>query len=151
MKKKGKLNRQYPKLAKEFHPVLNGEIRPKDVDINTKIRHWWKCPKKYCQASYQATVRQRVSEEVICPTCEKRAQERALNKIKKDPLFVEWEETKKNINTIDKYIVEFLNEDFSHTRKMSGGRKVKRALMNIENDLKEFRNKTMELKKAKYN
>ena len=68
MKLNGKLNRQFPELAKEFHPTLNGAIRPKDVDVSQKKTvYWWKCHKKNCKADFKATVRQRVTGEVGCP------------------------------------------------------------------------------------
>jgi hypothetical protein len=32
-----------PKLAKEWHPIKNGNLTPRDVGIHSKKKVWWKC------------------------------------------------------------------------------------------------------------
>ena len=33
-----------PDLADQWHPVLNGELRPENVSASTNRKLWWKCP-----------------------------------------------------------------------------------------------------------
>jgi cytochrome c-type biogenesis protein CcmH/NrfF/very-short-patch-repair endonuclease len=35
----------YPKLAKEWHPTKNGNLKPKDVTFGSTKKVWWKCHK----------------------------------------------------------------------------------------------------------
>lgn len=41
-----------PDLAAEFHPTLNGDLRPSDVAIGSTKLRWWKC--HICGAEWQA-------------------------------------------------------------------------------------------------
>jgi hypothetical protein len=34
----------HPEIAKEWHPTMNGEVRPEDVVALSAIARWWKCP-----------------------------------------------------------------------------------------------------------
>jgi hypothetical protein len=34
-----------PELAKEWHPILNGNLTPNDVTTTSTKKVWWKCPK----------------------------------------------------------------------------------------------------------
>ena len=142
---KGKLNRQFPKLAKEFHPSLNGDVFTKDVDVDTKKMYWWKCQNKYCQTDFKATVKQRVQEDVGCPTCQKRTLQRKINKAMKDPLFQQWLELETMFGEIDKNFVEFMSEDNSKTRKLREGLAAKKKIDAIENYMKQFRKITIKI------
>jgi len=134
---KGKLNRKYPQLAKEFHISLNGDIKPKDVDVSqVKKYYWWKCPKKNCKADYKATIRQRLSGDIFCPICKERAVRRQINEAKKDPLFQQWLELETLFGEIDEHIGELLNEDNSKTKKLKHGLKSWRKIDTIEKSLK---------------
>lgn len=35
----------YPTVAAQWHPTLNGAVRPRDVSRASSVRRWWKCPK----------------------------------------------------------------------------------------------------------
>ncbi|MBS2009432.1 MAG: zinc-ribbon domain-containing protein [Cyanobacteria bacterium SZAS TMP-1] len=39
------LKTKYPKLAKEFHPKLNGKLSPEDVIAAGRKKYWWQCQK----------------------------------------------------------------------------------------------------------
>ena len=53
-----------PRLAKEWHPTKNGNLKPTDVYANSRTRVWWQCPIGH---EYQAVVRERNSGRTNCP------------------------------------------------------------------------------------
>ena len=55
-----------PKIAKEWHPVRNRKLTPRDVTAGAARKIWWKCPKGH---SYQQTASRRVFEGHGCPVC----------------------------------------------------------------------------------
>jgi len=145
---KGKLNRQFPKLSKEFHPTLNGDIFTRDVDVDSRKVYWWKCTKKYCQTDFKATIKQRVDEKVNCPICEERALKREINKAMKDPLFQQWLELETMFGEIDEHFVEFMEEDNSKTKKLREGWSAKKKIDAIEKYMKQFRQLTIKVEKS---
>lgn len=55
-------------LAKEWHPTLNGNLKPTDVKSNSGKKVWWLCPD--CRHEWQAVISSRNSG-VGCPICAK--------------------------------------------------------------------------------
>lgn len=55
-----------PALAKQWHPVLNGNITPENVYAKTGHKYWWKCEKGH---EWQASPAKRVSNNRGCPFC----------------------------------------------------------------------------------
>ena len=73
VKKKGQgtnhgLIEQYPDLVAQWHPSLNGTLRPRKVPADSKKRVWWNCPKGHV---WRATVysRTRATDPTACPVC----------------------------------------------------------------------------------
>lgn len=62
-----------PKLAKEWHPSLNGSISPKNVMPGSGKKAWWKCP--LCGHEWKAVISNR-NKGSGCPNC-------ALDKLRK--------------------------------------------------------------------
>ena len=58
-----------PKLAEEWHPTLNGELKPSEVSPGSSKKVWWCCDKGH---SWQATVALRSASSRGCPTCNPR-------------------------------------------------------------------------------
>lgn len=56
-------------LAKEWHPVKNGEITPSDIFANSNEKVWWLCP--VCNHEWEATVTNRNNNKRGCPSCAK--------------------------------------------------------------------------------
>ena len=54
-----------PKLAREWHPVKNGDLTPKDVTIGSNKKVWWKCSKGH---EWMATITNRKNHHG-CPYC----------------------------------------------------------------------------------
>lgn len=57
-----------PKLAKQWHPNLNGNIMPNDVTINSGRKIWWQCDKGH---EWKTAVSHRTNG-TGCPVCSNR-------------------------------------------------------------------------------
>lgn len=53
-------------LLQQWHPIKNGELRPKDVSYGSKKKIWWQCEKGH---EWQAIVCSRVGKHAGCPYC----------------------------------------------------------------------------------
>lgn len=54
-----------PNLAKQWHPIKNGELTPRDVTISSNKRIWWICDKRH---EWKTTIAERTSGKG-CPYC----------------------------------------------------------------------------------
>jgi len=83
---------QYPKVAKEWHPVKNGEIAPQSVTPVSSKKIWWQCKKGH---EWEAAVGSRTANGTGCPYCSgKIASEENNLKLKVPELCKEWHPTK---------------------------------------------------------
>jgi len=57
----------YPELAKEWHPIKNGELTPYDITVGSNIKVWWKCAKGD-DHEWLTNVNSRTNE-TGCPIC----------------------------------------------------------------------------------
>ncbi len=57
-----------PEIAAEWHPTLNGDLKPTDVTKGSGISVWWHCPEGH---DYQSVINSRVSMNYGCPFCSK--------------------------------------------------------------------------------
>jgi hypothetical protein len=56
----------HPEIAKEFHPTLNGELKPEHLTYGSDERPWWLCAKGHC---WPATVSNRCRLGRGCSKC----------------------------------------------------------------------------------
>ena len=57
----------FPDIAKEWHPIKNGEFKPDKVTHASHKKVWWLCPNGH---SYDATIANRTSKKGSnCPHC----------------------------------------------------------------------------------
>ena len=57
----------FPKIANEWHPTKNGELKPDKVTHGSNKKVWWLCPKDH---SYDAVINKRTREKPTgCPYC----------------------------------------------------------------------------------
>jgi len=61
-----KLLSSYPNLVKEWHPTKNGELTPNEVNIGSRKKVWWLCPKGH---SYNSVIAGRTGRKRGCPYC----------------------------------------------------------------------------------
>ena len=64
------LKNLYPKIAEEWHPTKNGDLKPDQVPYGSDKKVWWKCPKGE-DHEWEAQVYNR-SHGTGCPFCSRR-------------------------------------------------------------------------------
>lgn len=57
---------RFPNLAAQWHPTLNGDLRPDQVTPGTRRKVWWICQNGH---EWQAAVASRTSGGTGCPVC----------------------------------------------------------------------------------
>jgi hypothetical protein len=67
MKKKS-LTETHPEVAKQWHPILNGDLTPNSVTKGSHKKVWWKCSKGE-DHEWLTRVGLRTSGETSCPIC----------------------------------------------------------------------------------
>lgn len=76
VKKIGSLAETMPDLAKEWHPIKNGNLTPNDITAGRFKHVWWLCPK--CGYEWQASPNHR-KRGVGCPCCRGRVPKSGAN------------------------------------------------------------------------
>jgi positive regulator of sigma E activity len=68
---KGTVADYFPELVREWHPELNGELRPDNIARASTERVWWLCPQDP-EHVWQTTVKSRASrgKSTGCPFCD---------------------------------------------------------------------------------
>ncbi len=56
----------HPKLAQEWHPTKNGDLKPTDITHGVGISIWWKCLLGH---EWKTTPNKRTSDKTGCPFC----------------------------------------------------------------------------------
>ena len=78
-----------PKIASEWHPIKNGDLRPEDFTSGSNRKFWWQCPKGD-DHEYEAQVYLRTNGNG-CPFCSGKKPSKANNLLVKNPtLASEW-------------------------------------------------------------
>lgn len=62
------LKKRFPEIAKEWHPKLNGDLKPEDVTYGSSFDCWWRC-KKFPEHEWQTKVTTRTHHNSGCPFC----------------------------------------------------------------------------------
>ena len=76
VQKKNSLAEKHPELAKEWHPIKNGNLTPYMFMPGSDIKVWWICPK--CGNEYQNTISHRSSGQG-CRKCGRKKASQALS------------------------------------------------------------------------
>ena len=83
---------QYPEIAKEWHPVLNGELQPNEVKATSKLKIWWMCDKGH---EWEVSPLVRTVNNTSCPICARSAKRNKKPFTVTNPeLMKEWHPTK---------------------------------------------------------
>lgn len=90
-----------PDVAKEWHPTLNGTLRPEDVSSTSHKKVWWRCSIGVClnqKHDYQAEVRYRIKGVAKCPDCPRSSvQDKNRLSTKFPEIAAEWHPTKNRL------------------------------------------------------
>ena len=60
------LETKYPNVAKQWHPIKNGDLTPSDVISGSGKNAWWICSKGH---EYEQVIERRVKHPDSCPIC----------------------------------------------------------------------------------
>jgi hypothetical protein len=66
--KDNSLKAKFPKIAAQWHPTKNGDLRPEDVAPASGLQIWWRCPKGPDHI-WQANCANRTGRSSGCPAC----------------------------------------------------------------------------------
>ena len=84
---------KHPKIASEWHPTKNGDLRPEDFTPMSGKKFWWKCPKGD-DHEWEISIAHR-SNGRRCPFCSGRKTSKANNLLVTNPILAsEWHPTK---------------------------------------------------------
>lgn len=67
----------FPRIAKEWHPVKNGNLTPSEISRGSNKKFWWKCSK--CEYEWEARVADRTIDSTGCPACANKVVVSGLN------------------------------------------------------------------------
>jgi hypothetical protein len=70
----------YPDVAKEWHPILNGDSKPEHFTYASGKKAWWACPKDKCGYEWSAQIDRRTRRGDGCPKCNQSHGEKAVAK-----------------------------------------------------------------------
>ena len=93
---------RYCELRKEWHPTMNGDLKPEDVPYSSHKRVWWLCPAGH---SYDMAVNKRTQRGFNCPICSGHRTVAGINDFatKYEEIAKEWHPTKNGDKTPDMF------------------------------------------------
>jgi len=56
----------YPSIVKEWHPIRNGDLTPKDFTNGSDQKVWWLCSEGH---SYETSIKNKTRASSLCPFC----------------------------------------------------------------------------------
>lgn len=82
-----------PEMAKEWHPTLNGDLKPSQVSCGSNKKVWWQCSKGH---EWETSIMNRTNKKSNCPCCSGRNAIEGINDLEtKFPnIAKEWHSTK---------------------------------------------------------
>ena len=97
----------HPEVAAQWHPTLNGDLKPSDVTAGCNKKMWWKCPKKCpegCEHVWEASLNNRCKGRG-CPYCaQKKVSCKHISIVFTHPdIAAQWHPTKNNNLQPDNY------------------------------------------------
>ena len=65
--KENSLATKHPEIAKQWHPIKNGELKPSMFLCGSSYNAWWLCP--VCGNEWQSQINSRVAQKTGCKKC----------------------------------------------------------------------------------
>ena len=94
----------HPDIAKQWHPTMNGDLKPTQVSKGFKYKVWFLCDK--CGEGYDSLIGNKIKGFGKCPYCS--------NKIKGRTQYVEQVETGKRFRTLKDAALSIGKEDYKN-------------------------------------
>ena len=84
----------FPKIAQEWHPTKNGNLKPTQISKGSNKKFWWRCTK--CRHEWEARVADRTRDLTGCPACANKILIQGFNDLatKFPKVAAEWHPTK---------------------------------------------------------
>lgn len=84
----------FPKIAQEWHPTKNGNLKPTQISKGSNKKFWWRCTK--CRHEWEARVADRTKDHTGCPACANKVLIQGFNDLatKFPKVAAEWHPTK---------------------------------------------------------
>lgn len=84
----------FPKIAQEWHPTKNGNLKPTQISKGSNKKFWWRCTK--CGHEWEARVADRTRDLTGCPACANKILIQGFNDLatKFPKVAAEWHPTK---------------------------------------------------------
>lgn len=88
----------YPEIAKQWHPVKNGNLKPMDVTAGSGKEIWWQCKLGH---EWQAAIYSRAKGDCGCPYCAGQKTMKGFNDLvtTRPQMAAQWHPTKNGILT----------------------------------------------------
>lgn len=99
---KNSLENLYPDVAKQWHPIKNGLIKPNEVTSQSPKKHWWICNFGH---EWQTAIQHRTIRKTNCPYCSNQKVNNENNLLVKFPEIVKEWDYEKNENLIPEQFV----------------------------------------------
>ena len=96
----------HPKLAKEWHPIKNGDLKPTQVSFGSNKKVWWQCKEGH---EWEAIIKSRINNDSNCPYCANQIVLKGFNDI---------------ATTHPQYIKYFVNTEDAYTHTHGSNDKV---------------------------
>lgn len=123
------IQKEFPKIFIDWHPVLNGKVNPSTLRRTSRKKYWWKCHSKKCGCNWQATINARIHLGDMCPKCIERKKKRFtqdINEVKK--IFKRIKELQIEV---DKCLINFTNDNLSFTKKAKNSVLIRKRINEI--------------------
>ena len=96
------LKEKYPNLAKQWHPIKNGSLKPEDITVGYENKVWWKCPVEE-DHEWESCVNQRARRAIGCPFCSGQRATKIKNlKVLREDVMQFWDYNKNTTTTPEK-------------------------------------------------
>lgn len=94
----------HPDIAKQWHPTMNGDLKPTQISKGYKYKVWFLCDK--CDKAYDSFIGNKIKGFGKCPYCS--------NKIKSRTQYIEQVETGKRFKTLKEAARSIGKEDYKN-------------------------------------
>lgn len=105
------LKKNYPEIAKQWHPTKNGKLKPEMFSVSSSYRAWWYCP--VCGGEWKVSIDNRTASykkgQGKCPICSNHRLRKGFNDLeswckKNNSNLLQLWDYEKNINKPDDYM-----------------------------------------------
>ena len=111
---------KFPEIAKEWHPIKNGNLKPENVLPSSMKDVWWLCSK--CQNEWQRPIWKRTSQKRGCPRCTHHGVAKMVYCVETSEVFINISEAARQYKINNRYISQccLKQRDFAGINQITG-------------------------------